>query len=122
MKPRVTLKSYIIGFALSLLLTISVYLFVNDHVTTAHEAFSHGFLIALILCLAVVQLVVQLVFFLHLGQETKPRWNLAVFGFMMVILIVIVGGSLWIMSNLKYNMQSPGDTNTRIMNDEGIHR
>jgi len=120
--PHGTLLSYISGFILSIVLTLAVFFLVNDHVVTGHEAFSHGFLTVAIMSLAVVQLIVQLIFFLHLGNETKPRWNLAVFLFMMVVLIVIVGGSLWIMDNLNYHTKSPQDTSTYIMNDEGIHR
>lgn len=120
--PHGTLLSLTIGFVLSIGLTLTVYSLVSQHVTTDHEVLSHSFLILVIMGLAVVQLVVQLIYFLHLGSETKPNWNLAVFSFMMVILVVIVGGSLWIMNNLNYHMKSPQDTNTFIMNDEGIHR
>ena len=120
--PHGTLLSYISGFVFSLVLTLTVFILVNGHLTTGHEAYSHGFLTLAIVGLAIVQLVVQLVFFLHLGAESRPRWNLAVFLFMLVVLVVIVGGSLWIMDNLNYNMRSPQDTSTSIMKDEGIHR
>lgn len=118
--PRGTLLSYISGFGFSIVLTLTVFVLVNNHVVTGHQASSHGFLVLAIMGLALVQLVVQLVFFLHMGSEPKPRWNLAVFMFMLVILIVIVGGSLWIMDNLNYNMRSPIETSTFIMQDEGI--
>lgn len=117
-----TLLSYISGFVLSVMLTLTVYFLVTNHVASGHATYSHGIMILAILGLAFVQLVVQLVFFLHLGAESKPRWNLAVFMFMLVILVVIVGGSLWIMNNLNYNMKSPLETNASIMMDEGIRR
>ncbi len=120
--PHGTLLSYVSGFVFSLALTLTVFVLVNNHVTSGHAAYSHGFLALVIMGLAVVQLIVQLVFFLHLGAEAKPRWNLAVFLFMMVVLVVIVGGSLWIINNLNYHMLSPQDTNSFIMKDEGIHR
>lgn len=120
--PRGTLLSYIGGFVFSIVLTLVVFVLVNNHVATGHQAYSHDFLVLAIMGLALVQLVVQLVFFLHLGAESKPRWNLAVFLFMLVILVVIVGGSLWIMQNLDYNMQSPQEIGNSIMQDEGIHR
>jgi len=120
--PRGTLLSYISGFVFSIVLTLTVFFLVNNHVESGHQAYSHGFLVLVIMGLALVQLVVQLVFFLHLGSESKPRWNLAVFLFMLVILIVIVGGSMWIMNNLNYNMRSPQDTSTSIMKDERIQR
>jgi len=45
-----------------------------------------------------------LIFFLHLGIESKPRWNLLVFYFMVVVLAILLYGSFWIMSNLDYRM------------------
>lgn len=93
-----SVKTYVTGFALSVALTLLAYQAVVGH------WFSEVGLIAFVMGLAVVQLVVQLVFFLHLGSESKPRWNLISFLFMFLVLVIIVGGSLWIMANLNYNM------------------
>jgi cytochrome o ubiquinol oxidase operon protein cyoD len=54
--------------------------------------------------LALVQAAVQFLFFLHLGREFKPRWNLLVFSFMALVLLILVFGSLWIMYNLDTRM------------------
>jgi cytochrome o ubiquinol oxidase operon protein cyoD len=54
--------------------------------------------------LACLQALVQLIFFMHLGIESKPRWNVLSFVFLIFIMIIIVGGSIWIMNNLNYNM------------------
>lgn len=96
--PQASLKNYTIGFVLSIALTLIAYFAVVNHWATGWA------LIAGIISLAVVQLVIQLVFFLHLGSETKPRWNLVIFLFMLMVLLIIVVGSLWIMNNLNYNM------------------
>jgi cytochrome o ubiquinol oxidase operon protein cyoD len=72
--------------------------------------------------LAVGQLLVQLGLFLHMGSEPKPRWNLMATLFSLMVVIIVVGGSLWIMNNLNYNMMSPSDTDNAIMHDEGIHK
>jgi cytochrome o ubiquinol oxidase operon protein cyoD len=61
-------------------------------------------LLAVVVGLAVAQLLVQLVFFLHLGREPKPRQNLVVFLFMLLVIGILVIGSLWIMHNLNYHM------------------
>ena len=42
--------------------------------------------------------------YLHLGLESKPRWNLMMFLFMVLLIFVLVGGSMWIMYNLNYNV------------------
>ena len=94
----VTVRTLVAGFILALSLTLLAYFVVVNH------WFMGAWLMAAIVCLAIAQLVVQLVFFLHLGREEKPRWNLIAFFFMATFLLVILGGSLWIMYNLNYNM------------------
>lgn len=89
---------YVAGFVSALILTFVAYWLV------ASKAVEGGWLIALLMGLAVVQFIVQLVFFLHVGGEARPRWNLTALSFMLIMLIVIVAGSLWIMNNLNYNM------------------
>lgn len=99
-----TLRSYIAGFAGALLLTTISFGLVWAHI---HNDFmSETAVIATILCLAIVQLFVQLIFFLHIGQEKNPRWNIAVFSSALLVICIVVLGTLWIMSNLNYNMMS----------------
>lgn len=114
-----SLAGYTVGFVLSIVLTLAAYAVVTYHlhVPTAAPLWIP---VALILGLAVVQLVVQLVCFLHLGKESKPRWNLMVFMFMLMILVILVFGSLWIMNNLNYHSMSPTDMNNYIIRQEGI--
>ena len=90
---------YTIGFVLAVTLTLIAYCIVVNH------WLSGAALVGSIMGLAVIQLLVQLIFFLHLGREKGSRWNVAAFFFMLLILLVIVGGSLWIMYSLSYNMQ-----------------
>lgn len=115
-----SVSSYIIGFILSILITIAAYIPVYVHQTSAHEVFSHAFLIPFVLILAFVQLTVQLWFFLHIGKESGPRWNLAFFvsTFGLVLLVVVM--SIWIMNHLNTNM-TPADMTNFILHDEGIH-
>ena len=95
------LTSYVIGFILSILLTLTSYLFVVEHILKGYA------LIFTISTLGIVQALAQLLLFLHLGIEEKPRWNFLIFLFMVMVLVIIVGGSLWIMDNLNYNTMSP---------------
>lgn len=89
---------YVVGFVSALGLTGLAFWLVTS------RALSGGWLVASLITLAVIQLAVQLVFFLHVGDETRPRWNLTALIFMLIMLVVIVAGSLWIMNNLNYNM------------------
>ena len=95
-----TVKSYIIGFILSLILTISPYILVVNRLLLEIN------MLVAISCFAIAQLFVQLVFFLHMGQESKPRWNLTAFVFALFAVLVFIFGSLWIMYNLNYNMMA----------------
>ena len=57
--------------------------------------------------LAFAQVVFQLIFYFHLGLEEKPAWSSLSIYFVIAVLIIIIGGSIWIMSNLSYNT-TPG--------------
>lgn len=118
--PHGNSMSYIFGFLLSVILTLSAYILAQIHITSTHEIISHEVLIPLLIGLAMVQLCVQLIFFLHLFQESKPRWNFLFFvgTFMGVLLVVVM--SLWIMGHLNYNM-TPDQMKNQILHDEGIH-
>jgi cytochrome o ubiquinol oxidase subunit IV len=110
-----TLTSYIIGFILSLVFTlVPYYLVVEKKLTT--EA-----LVATILGFAVLQLVVQVVFFLHLGREPKPRWNLLFLVSTVSIILLVAVSSLWIMHHLNHNM-SPMEMKQELIEGEGIHK
>ncbi|MES2272851.1 MAG: cytochrome o ubiquinol oxidase subunit IV [Chlamydiota bacterium] len=95
-----TLRSYVLGFSLSILLTLTAYFLVVAHFLT-------GLILDLATAgLALIQALVQLVLFLNLIREPKPRWNLIIFLFMTMIVLIIVFGSLWIMNNLNYNLMN----------------
>jgi cytochrome o ubiquinol oxidase operon protein cyoD len=115
---RGSLQTYVIGFGISIVLTLLAYALVTQSTYTL----SKGFVIATIMILAITQLIVQLQFFIHLGNESKPRWNKLMFIFMVIVVFIVVAGTLWIMNNLNYHVMSPSETNTYIMEDEGISR
>ncbi|HUC93830.1 MAG TPA: cytochrome o ubiquinol oxidase subunit IV [Paenibacillus sp.] len=86
------LKQYVIGFVLSIILTIIPLMVVMNDLLEGTAA------IVVLLVAAVLQFAVQLLFFMHLREEEKPRYNLMTLVFGLVILITIVGGSIWIMA------------------------
>lgn len=92
-----TLRPYLIGFVLSIVLTLAAFWLVG-------QGFSKEVTIALLITLAVAQLWVQLICFLHLGAEQRPRWHAITLAFAAFVVLVLVGGSLWIMSHLEHNM------------------
>jgi len=109
-----SVRSYCFGFGLSIGLTLAAYLVAVQHL-------AHGWaLVFLLATLAIIQLFVQLVFFLHMGHESKPRWNLSALLFAAMVVFIVVFGSLWIMKNLAYN-HAPQPSSNDIIKDEGYH-
>lgn len=93
-----TLKSYIIGFILSIALTVIPYLIVVNH------AFDIDVIAISVVAIGIIQLLVQLIFFLHLNTSKDGQDNLLSFVFTFLIIAIIVSGSLWIMYNMNVNM------------------
>ena len=113
-----TLKSYIIGFVLSVVLTLTAFLVVID---PGFFRIGYGTIVPTILVLAVVQLFVQLIFFMHLAKESGPRWRLAALISTISIVLIVVVGSIWIMNHLNYNMMaSPSEMNSYIQSQDGF--
>lgn len=96
-----SLKHYIVGFGLSLVTTLLAFGLVMG------EVLEGAALVTVIIGLAFVQLIVQLAYFLHLGGKAA-RLSRVAFTFMLGVVVIIVGGSLWIMANLDYHM-TPGE-------------
>lgn len=94
------LYAYIIGFVLSVLFTLAAFGLNFFHEQTGHVFPTHETILPILIALALLQLVVQLVFFLHLGHEKGPRWNLLTFLFAALVVGILVGGTLWIMQHL----------------------
>lgn len=105
-----TLKSYIIGFILSLALTLGAYFAVIYHAPVT---------LFVIISLALTQLLVQLIFFLHVGQGKDGGWNFVVLFSTFSVIFILVVGSLWIMKHLNYNM-TPGQMNDYMLKQEGM--
>lgn len=116
MRSSVLFRAYVVGYLLSIILTLTSFMIVGDKLL-------NGWGLTMVLTgFAVVQLVVQLVFFLHLDREQKPRWNLTVMLFAVLVLIIVVAGSLWIMKNLNYHGMSPQETEDYLLEEEAIQR
>lgn len=103
-----TIRRYQIGFVLSMLLTCLSFSAVWLHYQTHHQFPTHTQLAVAIFAFAIVQLVVQLVYFLHFGRESRGR-DLATFALAALLIGCIVIGSLWIMANLSNNHGVPYD-------------
>lgn len=93
-----SVKSYLIGFVLSVILTV-----VPFAIVMAGSA-SKAVILSVVLVCAVVQILVHLVYFLHLNTSSEERWNLVALLFTVLIIAIVVVGSIWIMWNTHANM------------------
>ncbi|QHW29888.1 cytochrome o ubiquinol oxidase subunit IV [Paenibacillus rhizovicinus] len=87
-----SLKAYVIGFIISIVLTVIPLLVVFQ--TSMNKT---GVIITII-TMAVIQLVVQLFFFMHIREGDGPKYNVMALIVGLFIVVVIVAGSVWIMS------------------------
>ena len=95
-----TLKNYIIGFSSSIVLTLCAYLIARA------DMFKKPLMIGLLAVLALSQFIVQLIYFLHVGKEFSPRLKQIVMFFMIMVVVILVGGSIWIMNSLTGRMMN----------------
>jgi len=107
-----SMRSYTVGFIISIGLTIAAYLLVTQKILSGWG------LVYAIIGLAVVQLFAQLFFFLHLGRGPNRKWNFVTLILMLIIVFIVVAGSLWIMHNLNYHM-TPQQMNQYMRQQDG---
>ena len=91
-------KQYTIGFILSVILTVFPFGMVMA------GGFGRGIVMAVIAITAVAQVLVQLVYFLHMNSSSEQRWNVIAFIYTVLCIAVLLVGSVWIMNYLHYNM------------------
>lgn len=96
--PHGTPKVYVTGYILSLVLTAIPFALVMT------GALPVAAIIPIIVVIAAGQIVVHLVAFLHLNKHSGGGWNLTAATYTAVILVILVGASVWIMYHLNYNM------------------
>ncbi len=95
---RSELRSYIAGFFLAVLLTVPPFLLVAWH------GASRPTLLWIIAGTAVAQIAVHFRFFLHINLAKSKRDDLQLILFSMLIVVLMVGGTLWILGNLRGRM------------------
>jgi len=99
-------KTYMIGFLLSVVLTAIPFWLV---MTGALPAATTGLIIT---AFAVVQIVVHMIFFLHMNHKSEGGWNMLALIFTIVVVVIAVAGSVWVMYHLNVNMMPTHDMQT----------
>lgn len=108
-----TLKSYSIGFAASVGMTLLAYGLV------VQNSIDKQTIVVIVAFLAIMQFVVQAFYFLHLDSETKQKWKLTAFLFMLLVVVILVFGSILIMNDLNYRM-TPQEMENYLKDQGGI--
>ena len=100
--PHATVKGYLTGFIQSLILTaIPFWLVMNK---TFDKSSTTAFVI---LAFAAVQMVVHMVYFLHMNTRVEGGWSMLALVFTLVLVVITLSGSIWVMYHLNSNMM-PG--------------
>jgi cytochrome o ubiquinol oxidase operon protein cyoD len=89
-----SLRGYLTGFVLAAILTIIPFWLVMGHVFA-----NHWLTITIVLLLAVVQILVHVIYFLHLDTRSEGGWNMLAFIFTIVLVVIVLGASIWVMYN-----------------------
>lgn len=100
MEHRLSLR--ITGFIASLILTLAAYFIIID---PDFFHFDVKAAILVIFVLALIQSLVQLIFFINVWKEKGPLWNLGVFASTVSIIFIVIFFSIWIINHLNYNMR-----------------
>ena len=90
---------YITGFLLSVILTAIPFWLVMDNVLADSRATAF-----IIMGFAVVQIVVHMVFFLHMNSKAEGGWTMLALIFTLILVVITLAGSLWVMYHLNANM------------------
>ena len=94
-----TFKGYMTGFALAVILTAIPFWLVMGNVLGKTSTTS-----LVILGFAAVQIVVHMIYFLHMDAKSESGWNMLALIFTIVLVVITLAGSLWVMYHMNTNM------------------
>lgn len=97
--PHSTFKGYMTGFVLAVILTAIPFWIVMGGV---FEKSSTTALV--ILAFAAVQMVVHMVYFLHMNTRAEGGWSMLALVFTLILVVITLAGSIWVMYHLNSNM------------------
>lgn len=92
-------RGYMIGFLLSVVLTIIPFWLVMG------DVFGNNMVTAVfVLELGVVQIFVHMYYFLHMNTKSEGGWTMMALIFTVVIVLIALIGSMWVMHHLNTHM------------------
>jgi cytochrome o ubiquinol oxidase operon protein cyoD len=97
--PPASLRGYLIGFGLSVVLTAVPFWLVMSGALDSNTATAIS-----VIALAVTQIVVHMIFFLHMSPKSEDGWAMMALIFTIIMVGITLIGSLWVMYHLNVNM------------------
>ncbi len=97
--PHSTFKGYMTGFILSVILTAIPFWVVMAKVFDKPSTTA-----LVVLAFAVVQIVVHMIYFLHMSTESEGGWSMLALVFTLVLVVITLSGSIWVMYHMNTNM------------------
>jgi cytochrome o ubiquinol oxidase operon protein cyoD len=97
--PHGTLRGYMTGFALAVVLTAVPFWLVMGDVLGDNSTTG-----IVIMALAAVQIVVHMVYFLHMNTKSEGGWTFISLVFTLTLVVVTLVGSIWVMYHMDQNM------------------
>ncbi|UPG85926.1 cytochrome o ubiquinol oxidase subunit IV [Luteibacter aegosomatis] len=102
--PHSTLKGYMTGFFLAVVLTAIPFWLVMGKVIPDAQT-----LAVVLLIFGAIQIVVHMIYFLHMDTKAQGGWNMLALIFTLVLVVITLSGSIWVMYHMNANMM-PGMT------------
>lgn len=99
-----SLRGYLIGFVLSVILTAIPFWLVMTGAIESKQVTAFA-----VMAFAVVQIVVHMVYFLHMDGRTEGGWSMMALVFTLILVVIALAGSLWVMYHLNTNMMPTHD-------------
>jgi len=97
-----TLRGYLTGFVLAAILTAIPFALVMTGVIPDKQVTA-----IVVMAFAIVQIVVHMIYFLHMDAKVESGWSLMALLFTVILVVIALAGSLWVMYHLNANMM-PG--------------
>ena len=94
-----SMRSYVTGFVLSVVLTaIPFWLVMGD---VFNDTLKTGIVI---MAFAAVQIVVHMIYFLHMNTKSEGGWTFLALVFTLILVVITLTGSIWVMYHMDQNM------------------
>lgn len=100
--PHGSMRDYVTGFVLSVILTAIPFFLVMSGLAGSGRLTAF-----LVLGCAVIQIIVHMIYFLHMNLKNEAGWTMISLVFTIVVLVIAVIGTIWVMYYMDANMM-PG--------------